>query len=271
MYPSSELPWMKIHEFLLNIENVREPKEFCVQVVKRIYPLIPYDQARVYFVDGNGEVVDEVLIGVEQRWSDIYREYYSKIENGRYSISARIENTRYSIPTRTENGRYTIPKLKGSVYDWTRYEGDDEFITNYIRPQRLRYSAGFGFYDADSFMKSTYTLDRTSRSGYTHEELDIIRIVQPHLDNLHKNLFVLPSRNVYIRNPQVQRSLTKRESEIAELLCKGMTPIKISRKLFLSLPTVYWHIANIHTKLNVSNRQELLLKLMSNSGEDEKS
>jgi len=262
MYSSSELPWMKIHEFLLNVENVHDPREFCVQVVKRIYPLIPYDQARVYFINDNGKIYDEVLIGVEQRWSDIYREYYSRIENGRYSISTRIENIRYSIPARTESGRYVIPELKGSVYDWTHHEGDDEFIANYIRPQRLRYSAGFGFYDADSFMKSMYTLDRTSRSGYTHEEIDVISIVQAHLDNLHKNLFVLASTNRYIRNPEIQQLLTKRESEIAELLCRGMTPIKISHRLFLSLPTVYRHIANIHTKLNVSNRQELLLRLM---------
>lgn len=250
---SSELPWMKIHDFLLNIENIRDPKEFWVQVIKKIYLLIPYDQARIYFVNDNGEIYDEVLIGVEQRWSDVYLEYYSKIENGRYSIFTKIQNDRNSIP-----------KLKGSVHDWTNYECN-EFITDYIKPQGLNYSLGFGLHNADTFTKSVYSLDRTSRSGYTHEEIGIMSIIQPHLDNL-QNLFVLALTNSYSnKNPEVQMSLTKRESEIAELLCKGITPINISNKLFLSLPTVYKHIANIHTKLKVSNRQELLLKLINNS------
>ncbi|HBW34223.1 MAG TPA: hypothetical protein DEF89_02145, partial [Desulfosporosinus sp.] len=170
---SSELPWMKIHDFLLNIESIREPKEFWVQVLNQIYPLIPYDQARIYFVNDNGKIYDEVLIGVEQRWSDVYLEYYSKIENDRYAI----------------------PKLKGSVHDWTNYECD-EFITDYIKPQGLNYSLGFGLHNANTFTKSVYSLDRTSRSGYTHEEIGIMSIIQPHLDNL-QNLFVLALTNSY--------------------------------------------------------------------------
>jgi DNA-binding CsgD family transcriptional regulator len=269
MYSSSELPWTKIHEFLLEIGNIREPKELCTQVVKKIYPLIPYDQARAYFVNDSGKIYDQVLIGVEQTWSDVYVGYYSRIANGRYSIPNRLERGRYSIPSRHERGRYSIPRLDGGVYDWTNYECD-EFTTEYIRPQRLNYTAGFGFNDADGLIKSFYCLDRTGRSEYSQKEIDIMSIVQPHLDNLHQNLFVLASTGANIKNPEARKALTKRESQIAGLICKGMTPIKISRTLFLSLPTVYRHIANIHAKLDVSNRQELLLRLMgrAESGED---
>ena len=49
--------------FLLDSERIREPREFCVQVIKKIYSLIPYDQARIYFVNDNGKVNDAVLIG----------------------------------------------------------------------------------------------------------------------------------------------------------------------------------------------------------------
>jgi DNA-binding CsgD family transcriptional regulator len=258
MYSFGDLPWMKIHEFLLSIGNVREPKEFCVQVIQRIYPLIPYDQARVYFFDDSGKIYDEFLIGVEQRWSDIYREYYSRIDHGRYAIPAR----RHAITTRIESGCYAIPKIEGGVYDWAKYECD-EFITDYIRPQRLRYSAGFGLHNATGLAIGAYCLDRTSHSGYTRKEIDIMGIIQPHLDNLHQNLFVLTSKDTPVRNPEGQQLLTKRELEIAELLCRGLTPTKISGHLCLSLSTVYRHIANMHTKLNVSNRQELLLKLMN--------
>ena len=171
--------------FLLDVGNTREPKELCVQVIKKIYRLIPYDQARVYFVNDCGKIYDQVLIGVEQTWSDVYLEHYSRIENGRYSIP----NRSYVIPDRIERGRYSFPNLEGGVYDWTSYKGD-EFMAEYIRPQRLNYSAGFAFHDADGFIKSVYMLDRTGRNEYMPREIDIMSVVQPHLDNLHQNLFV---------------------------------------------------------------------------------
>jgi DNA-binding CsgD family transcriptional regulator len=255
MYSSNNLPWTKINDFLLEVGNVREPKAFCAQVIIKVYPLIPYDQARIYFVNDYGKVYDNVLMGVEKRWSDIYLEYFSKIENGRYAIPTR----RYSLPER-ETGRLVIPKIEGGIYDWTHY-ACNQFVNEYIKPQGIKYSAGFGFHSADSFMKSVYSLDRTGRSGFTQEEIDIMCIIQTHLDNLHKNLFVLASKTRN-KNSAVQNLLTRREAEIADLLCRGMTPIKISDRLCISLPTTYRHIANLHGKLNVSNRQELLLKLM---------
>ena len=133
-------------------------------------------------------------------------------------------------------------------------------MTEYIRPQRLHYSAGFAFHDADGLTKSVYVLDRTGPSEYTQKEIDIMGAVQPHLDNLHRNSMLLSSTG--ISNGEARKVLTAREAQIAGLLCRGMTPVKIGRALSLSLPTVYRHIANIHAKLNVSNRQELLLRLM---------
>ena len=240
-----------MHEFLLDVGNVREPRELAVQVIRKVYALIPYDQARVYFVDNDGKVCDAVLVGVDPTWNDVYLDYYSRIENGRWSIPARVERSRDSIPG-----------TRGKVYDWTKLE-HDEFVDEYIRPQRLHYTAGFAFLDAGGLVKSVYCLDRTGRGGYTQREIDIMSIVQPHLDNLHQNLFVLASARMPALNADVCKLLTKRESQIARVLCQGMTPARISRALFVSLPTVYRHIANIHAKLDVSNRQELILKLLS--------
>ncbi len=252
------LPWMKINDFLVDVGSMREPKQFCIQLIKKIYALIPYDQARIYFVDNLGKVYDEVLIGVEKRWSDVYLEYFSKFDNGRYSIPSRTYQGSFN-----ERTHYPLfPKLEGGIHDWTQYTGANEFITEYIKPQGLKHSAGFGLHNVDNFTKSVYIIDRTSRSGYNQEEIGIMNIIQPHLDNLHKNMFVLTQSNTCITKSNIKDTLSKRELEIAKLLCDGLTPSKISRRLFISLSTVYRHIANIHKKLEVSNRQELLIKLM---------
>lgn len=274
MYPSSDVPWVKIHEFLLDIGSVRDPKELCVRAIQKIHLLIPYDQARLYFVSETGKIHDQYLVGVEQVWSDLYLEYYSKVENGRYSIPYRIEHyaraeeDRYVVPPGIVGFR-AIPRIQGAVYDWMNC-GRDQFIMEYIRPQGLKHSAGFSLHDADGLTRCVFCIDRTDRWGYSQREIDIMCIIQPHLDNLHRNLFVLSSPSTQVPKAEVEAVLTRRELQIARLLCKGMTPAQISQTLILSQATVYRHIANIHAKLGVSNRQELLLKLMGSveSGEE---
>jgi DNA-binding CsgD family transcriptional regulator len=251
MWSSNEIPWMKIDEFLLNVEVVQEPRAFSEQVIRKMFALIPYDQARVYLVNENGKIYDHILFEVKKEWSDAYIHYFSKIENGRYSLLNKIRM----------DGTSFIPGVEGAVIDWSRKQAD-EFLNNYIRPQGLSFSAGFRVFDADNLSNCIYCIDRISRSGYTRTEIEIIRKIAPHLNNLFKNVAILGSAYRRPRSPDIQKVLTPRELEIADLLRKGMTPSKIGSRINISLPTVYRHIANIHSKLEVSNRQELLLKLM---------
>ena len=56
--------------------------------------------------------------------------------------------------------------------------------------------------------------------------------------------------------------LTKREQEVVELLCRGLSPAHVSKTLKISVSTAYKHIAHIYKKLNVSSQQELLVKVL---------
>lgn len=55
--------------------------------------------------------------------------------------------------------------------------------------------------------------------------------------------------------------LTKRETEIARLICTGLTHKAIGEALFISEKTVGKHAQNIFEKVRVSNRMELCQKL----------
>jgi len=246
-----ELPWEKIHDFLLASGSIRDPMELGIEVIKNIYNLVPYDQARLYFIDGNGKVFNEVLFGVDKRWSKEYLEYYSQIENGRYSTNREplVRRNKYEV----------------SIREWDAHQ-PDEFITDYIKPQGLRYSTGFCLHDANHSRKCLCILDRTKNNRYTTEEIEILSVVQPELDNLHQNLFVLPPTSSTYREESSQEvPLTPREAEITCLLCEGITTANISKKLSLSISTVYRHIANIYNKLQVSSRQELIVRMLRQS------
>ncbi|MCK9447840.1 MAG: response regulator transcription factor [Bacteroidales bacterium] len=65
-------------------------------------------------------------------------------------------------------------------------------------------------------------------------------------------------------NPQIKKieyNLTKRESEILELLAKGYRYKEIGAQLFISFETVRSHIHNIYEKLQVSSRTDALNKI----------
>jgi DNA-binding NarL/FixJ family response regulator len=56
--------------------------------------------------------------------------------------------------------------------------------------------------------------------------------------------------------------LSKREKEVIELLLKGKSNKQIALSLDISVHTVEFHFKNIYTKLQVSSRIELILKLV---------
>lgn len=243
----NNLPWQKMHDVLLHCGSIRDPITYCKTVLNQIDKVIPYDQGRLYFVSENGRIVDEYLICVDQRWSRDYRDYYSKVENGRYAIKSR----------RRLN-------VEDSVHNWSEKDSD-EFLVDHLRPQNLKHSFGLGLHDMNNNVRGAIALDRTCNAKYSRQEIDIMRYMSPHLNNLHQLFYVtVPEKNDGgALSPSL--GLTARESEIAELLCRGVTPRQVGEKLCISITTVRKHIANMHLKLNVNSQQELIVKLLQGS------
>lgn len=55
--------------------------------------------------------------------------------------------------------------------------------------------------------------------------------------------------------------LTKRETEVLELLMTGLTYKEIAARCFISIDTMYTHTRNIYSKLNVHSRAEIAARL----------
>jgi DNA-binding CsgD family transcriptional regulator len=64
-----------------------------------------------------------------------------------------------------------------------------------------------------------------------------------------------------IRENSLQYQLTKRELEIATLICRGNSYKQIGEQLFIAERTVTKHVQNIFDKVQVSSKLELLNKL----------
>jgi DNA-binding NarL/FixJ family response regulator len=77
---------------------------------------------------------------------------------------------------------------------------------------------------------------------------------------LNMNSSLSPARQNETRNIK----LTRRETEILTLICKGYSNPEISEKLFLSLRTIEGHKSNLFSKTGVKNSINLVMFAMKN-------
>jgi len=246
---ASKVQWEKMNQLLLQCGSVHEARSFCVNAIEQTQTLVPFDQGRVYFFNDNAEIYDEFLIGVDKRITKAYHEHYSKVEDGRYSAVKLTWQNHRKYP---------------EVTDWFGQPRRDAFFTEYLRPQGIRYSTGFHLDDLWGTPKVLFCIDRTSNIVFSPSEVDALYYLSTHLDNFYRNFYAHPPEargNVSTCLAEDHR-LTRREDEVAALLSDGVAPENIAKKLYISKNTVYKHISNIHSKLNVSTRQELLVKLL---------
>ena len=109
------------------------------------------------------------------------------------------------------------------------------------------------------------SVDRTRNEFFSKIEQDRLNLALPILNNMYRNFFYQGTDF----NPHENQSgwskynFTKRETEIVNLLCQGMSIQNISSALYISKNTTYKHIAHIYEKAHVSTQQELLFKIMS--------
>lgn len=247
------LPWERIDDFLLGCGEIRTPERFACEVLNDIGDLIPFDQGRLYFLDDNGNVDHEYLLGVDETVVREYLDYYSKCDDGSFStahVAARFSQH--------------YPAVEQCIIDRGSFNPKSRFFSEYVQPNNIRYSFGLGLRDTTGSLRCMFSLDRTSNQRYSAEEVEIMKRIRPHLDNLYQNFYVAPTDTATRRaDAQPYQALTPREEEVATLLVQGITPTNIARKLCISFTTVNKHIANMHAKLHVSTRQELIVKLMS--------
>ncbi|MFK7949800.1 MAG: response regulator [Saprospiraceae bacterium] len=63
---------------------------------------------------------------------------------------------------------------------------------------------------------------------------------------------------------QPAANLTKRETEVLDLLCKGKSYKVIADDLYISPDTVRYHLKNIYKKLQVNSKYEAMVKALKN-------
>lgn len=247
--PSSTINWQTLYDITLRIGFAPDPKTFTIRIAEEINRILPYDQCMILYFDGNGHVNDKYTININENWVTMYLEYYAKVVDGQYSHTRGMQETS------------SIADIL-SPRDWTK-EPMNEFIRDYIRPRGLKHSLGFPLFDTKGLKRVLFAFDRTTDTPFSEAEKMNLFYLKPILSNQFKSYLYQPQKKAIKETPTWSGTdLTAREIEVAELLCQGISPANISRILHISKATSYKHIAHIYEKMNVSSRQELLVKLL---------
>ena len=251
----NDVQWKDIHDLISICGKARSPKCLAIQFLDNIGRLCSFDQALVYFFDGNGKVCDQYLNNIDEHWSSMYLSHYYRADNSRYSCYVDQRETSDKITLNSD-------KITTYIRDWDS-ELSIEFVPNLVRPRGLKYTCGFVLFDMYGNQRTLVAMDRVKKKNFSNDELMNLNLVIPHLNNLHKNFFYQGcNQNTIKQSLWETENLTSRETEIANLLCLGISPSNISRTLHISKATTYKHIAHIYKKLQVSSQQELLVRLL---------
>ena len=244
----AEAKWSELYHFINICGHSHNPRSFALDVIENIQCICPYDQAVVFFLDGNKKEVGHELKGIDEKVMQTYLEYYAHIENNGFSLF---------IDNRENPNQPTI-----NVRDWSK-EISTEFIPNYINPRGIKYSCGFALYDLNGNPRTIFSLDRQTNNQFLNRELYNLQLAVTMLNNLHKNFYYQGfSLSSIKQSAWEDAKLTAREIEIVDLMSQGISPANISKILYISQSTTYNHIAHIYEKLGVSSQQELLVKLL---------
>jgi DNA-binding CsgD family transcriptional regulator len=243
-------PWDRLYRFINKCGSNHDLLRFSAAILEGISDFVRFDRGLVYFLDGNGHIHNQYLLNFKDSWSNLYLDYYSKASFSEFSIDKR-------------NIRETPGRPYIDIIRW--YEQPvTEFVSDYIQAQALQLSLGFVLFDLNGLPRIAFALDRMTREEFTEDELDILYIVVPSLNNLHKNFYAKPVGEADFSDSIWQTSgLTEREIEVVNLLCQGVKPNSISKALHIAPSTTYKHVAHIYEKLGVSSLQELLVLVLN--------
>src|ERR1700757_4864506 len=69
-----------------------------------------------------------------------------------------------------------------------------------------------------------------------------------------------------LRDILIQKGLSHREAEVAELVSKGLSNKEVANQLFVTEKTVKFHLTNIYKKMNVKSRAQLIVWCLPHLG-----
>ena len=226
------------------VENLREMRESFLEDIRS---LIGYDMATFELASPTDpyHVTDPVGVGTSRESMEYYLREVQEYDYGRWT---------YAAPS-------------GGVYRESDFMPDEKrvktpYYQNFFRPEGVHYSIMLVVIREQRFL-GVAALFRSRESGdFSDRDLFILGLLEDHAGfrlesekaKREHACSLLPDR----RDLEERYQLTRRESEIADLLLQGTDNPSICEKCSIAPNTLKKHISNIYRKMGISSARELL-------------
>jgi DNA-binding CsgD family transcriptional regulator len=244
------LPWRKMWDFTGACEDAPDLRQMLRRAAEELPRLIPCEHAfacRAALHPSGTIVVSVEHNGAPENAVRAYCDRYF------HEDIARLYMDRSSLT-------YQV--------DWRQAKhADNEFVRDFIHGLlRIDLSAGIPVWDADGIGGINICFTRVGTARISSRDEAIMLALRPHIVNLyslHERLERIPADHLFAAELARQsKLLSKREAEIAGLLCRRLPLHEIAALLMISTRTVETHIQHIYYKLHVNSRVELLHRLL---------
>jgi DNA-binding CsgD family transcriptional regulator len=232
----SDLPvraWLDLNDYVESVGTAASRDELLNRVLSELLRLVPFDTECGFF-----EVSGPCLraIGAGDARIQAYSEYY-----------------RFRMPLLSAEGTLR-PELRGvTVTDW-RTQPDSEFARDFMFPGES-YQTLSCTLPGDRYV---IALHRSRLApAFTDLECALLSVAAPHVRNLYARWETGGELGDHRRADRIAgefRELSRRECEVAALLCRGLASAEIAALLLISRRTVEAHTAHLYGKLNVHSR-----------------
>ncbi len=237
MVDYGRVPWPALNDYLLEIGASQSREEFLERVVRGLHRLVPCDVEAGFF-QINGPYLYS-LFASEKRQKE-YVTYYQ-----------------YRIPFPSDSfqdGPSGFLGVRKTNWRAPRYRGS-EFVNGFILPQGVEKTVLATLPDS----RHAIAIHRSrSEPDFNDRECAILRVLSPHIGHFYGCLEKMraasrscPSTGMISESFP---ALSKREAEVAALLCRGNSAAEMATRLFVGRRTIETHLANLYSKLGVRGR-----------------
>lgn len=262
--PFIELPHDKCRQILNFLENIitSPSEEFRKETLLSFEQFFGYSRALFFLIDSGLNLIDPVCINIDDYYNDIYYQYFSE-KDIFYPKSIKNKMLETQVVTITE------------LMTFKQYEMT-EYYNEFLRDQDVYYESIISLYHEGRLIGLISLLRSLQEKDFSPIEIKILKKLSVFLSKLMANHLLLDyqENQKNLCNEQVQtiynKPLTIRETEIVELVIKGLSNQEIADTLFISLYTVKIHIGSILKKLDVKNRTGIAHRVLEHKSKIKK-
>lgn len=176
---------------------------------------------------------------------------------------ANYENYyQYCDPITLKLQQLSVPTLVTQVMPIENLQRT-EFFNDFLARDGLRFGINMFAYDGTRNIGDIRIWRGARKENFSHAARQLLALIQPAFTQALQRTKLHPARTEQGGNEiAVLSRLSERERDLAQYICQGLSDKAIARELSIEFSTVRTHISKIFKKLNVSNRTQLVKRLI---------